>query len=105
MIFSPLVGAGANTDYFAAAMTDTYRLAVDRAPEGQLSLGLAVTLDPPGVLGSLTIGDRFLLDSSLIEGKLLGWGSGSALVTIRRELDGWTTTTWSLNTMVRRMRA
>lgn len=86
-------------------MSDTYRLAVDRAPPGQLSLGLDVTLDPPAPLGGLKPGDRFLLDGSLIEGKLLDWGTGSAVVSIRRELDGWSKTTWSLNTVVRRMRA
>lgn len=86
-------------------MTDSYRLASDRAPTAQLTLGLAVALDPPATLGSLRLGDRFVLEDAAIEGRLVEWSVGSAVVTIRRDGEAPVKTTWSLNTVVRRMRA
>lgn len=86
-------------------MPDTYCLAADRAPTTQLTLGLAVSLDPPAPLGSLQLGDRFVLEDAAIEGRLLEWGVGSAIVMIRRDGEPPGKTTWSLNTVVRRMRA
>ena len=87
------------------AMTERYHLAADRAPEGQLVLGLAVRLDPPAPISTLADGDRFLLESSGTEGRLVSRGTGSATVSILSDGDRWTRTTWSLQTLVRRMRA
>ncbi len=86
-------------------MTDVYRLAADHGPPSQYTLGLQVRLDPPIALSLLFPGDRFLLESSGTEGKLVSRGSGSATVAIRGPGDRWSRTTWSLNTEVRRMRA
>ena len=84
---------------------DVYRLAADRAPADQFALGLQVPLDPATPIHQLTIGDRFLLEDSNVEGRLVAKGSGSATVAVRGEDDRWSRTTWSLATLVRRMRA
>ncbi|MFN0179549.1 MAG: hypothetical protein ACKVZ0_12185 [Gemmatimonadales bacterium] len=88
-----------------AAGPDAYRLVVDHAPKQQLTLDLVVALDPPAPLSTLAPGDRFILDGVGLEGKLVGWSTGSAQVVVRRESEGWAKTTWSLATVVRRMRA
>ena len=85
-------------------MTDVYRLAADHAPPSQYTLGLQVRLDPPTTLSLLQPGDRFLLESSGTEGKMVSRGTGSATVAIRGPGDRWSRTTWSLNTAVRPMR-
>ena len=100
-----MVCVGARVVYFGSAMSDSYRLVVDHAPKQQLTFELAVALDPPAPLSTLAPGDRFVLDGVGLEGRLLGWGTGSAQVMIRREPEGWAKTTWSLATTVRRMRA
>ncbi|MEZ4457926.1 MAG: hypothetical protein AB7L66_14095 [Gemmatimonadales bacterium] len=84
-------------------MSEQYHLAADRGPVSQLSLGLAVRLDPPVPLGELAPGERFLLESAGTEGKVVSHGSGSATVAILSE-DRWSRTTWSLATLVRRLR-
>ena len=90
----------------ATADDDRYHLAADRGPTSQLTLGLTVRLDPPSPLGSLTPGDRFLLETTGVEGRLEGHGTGSATVSVWREGDRrWTRTTWALTTEVRRLRA
>jgi hypothetical protein len=85
-------------------MTD-YHLVSDRAPPAQLTLGLAVKLDPPMSVASLEIGDRFLLESTGVEGRLEGRGPGSVTVALWRGEDNrWSRTTWALTTLVRRLR-
>ena len=86
-------------------MSERYRLAADRAPEAQLALDLTVALEPPTPLATLKPGDRFLQESSSIEGRLESQGSGSATVLLWRDGDRWVRTTWSLSTEVRRLRA
>lgn len=86
-------------------MSDCYQLTADRAPDGQLALGLAVTLDAPAPLATLAVGDRFLLESSGREGRLEVCGSGSVTVALWNADGRWTRTTWSPETLVRRMRA
>ncbi|MBM4186233.1 MAG: hypothetical protein FJ206_02870 [Gemmatimonadetes bacterium] len=83
--------------------TDRYRLIPDREAGSQLPLELAVALAPPAPLSSLDTGDRFVLDGSGLEGKLVHRGLGSADVLVRRGDEGWSRTTWSLGTVVRRM--
>lgn len=85
-------------------MSDSYQLTPDRAPPAQLVLALQVALDAPAPLGQLAVGDRFVLDGGGVEGKLVSRSSGSATVAIQTENDRWTRTTWSLATLVRRMR-
>jgi hypothetical protein len=88
-----------------APSNDVYHLAADRGPPAQLSLGLAVKLDPPAPLAALTPGDRFLLESTGVEGRLEAHGTGSATVLVWRDGDTrWTRTTWALSTEVRRLR-
>jgi hypothetical protein len=87
-------------------MSDLHRAAADRGPPAQLTLGLTVRLDPPTPLDSLAIGDRFLLESTGVEGRLEARGPGSATVAIwRDDVHRWTRTTWGLMTLVRRLRA
>lgn len=84
---------------------DAYHLAADRGPASQLALGLAVKLDPPAPLRELSPGDRFLLESTGIEGRLEAHGPGSATVMLWREDERrWTRTTWAPTTEVRRLR-
>lgn len=82
---------------------DHYRLIPDRESAAQLPLDLAVVLDPPAPLSTLEVGARFVLDGSGLEGKLVSRGPGSADVLVRRDPEGWSKTTWSLGTVVRRM--
>ena len=84
-------------------MSEHFHFAADRGPVEQLNLGLAVRLDPPTPLSDLAPGDRFLLESAGTEGKLVTRGSGSATVAVLTD-DRWTRTTWSLATLVRRLR-
>jgi hypothetical protein len=87
-------------------MADAYHLAADRGPVAQLTLGLAVKLDPPMPLSQLDVGDRFLLESTGVEGRLEDRGPGSATVALWREGEHrWSRTTWALATQVRRLRA
>lgn len=85
-------------------MSDVYRLAADRGPPSQYTLGLQVRLDPPTRLALLKPGDRFLLESSGTEGKVVAGGSGSVTVSTRGPGDRWTKTTWSPATEVRPLR-
>ena len=86
-------------------MTDGYRLAADRAPPAQLALGLEVQLDPPMPVGDLEPGDRFLLESLGVEGRLEARGHGSVTVQLWREGESRPArTTWALTTEVRRLR-
>ncbi|MEO8451266.1 MAG: hypothetical protein ABI647_15825 [Gemmatimonadota bacterium] len=85
-------------------MSDSYRLTPDRAPPAQLALALQVTLDAPTPLGQLAVGDRFVLDGGGVEGKLVSRSRGSATVAVQSENDRWIRTTWSLATLVQRMR-
>lgn len=85
-------------------MSEQYHLAADRGPEGQLTLGLAVRLDPPSPIVALSEGDRFLLESSSLEGRLVVRGTGSVTVSVLTDGVRWTRTTWSPQTLVRRMR-
>ncbi len=85
--------------------SDSFHLAADKAPPAQLALGLVVKLDPPSPVASLEIGDRFLLESTGVEGRLEARGPGSATVALwRPEENRWTRTTWALTTIVRRWR-
>lgn len=86
-------------------MSDHYHLTSDRAPESQLALGLAVTLESAAPLGTLAVGDRFLLEASGREGRLEARGSGSMTVALWSGEGRWVRTTWSPETLVRRMRA
>ncbi len=86
-------------------MSEHYHLAADRGPDGQLTLGLAVRLDPPCPVSALAEGDRFLLESSGLEGRLVVRGNGSVTVSVLTDGIRWTRTTWSPQTLVRRMRA
>ena len=87
-------------------MSDLHRVAADRAPAAQLTLGLTVRLDPPAPLRTLVPGDRFLLESTGVEGRLEAHGTGSATVALwRDEVQRWSRTTWALETLVRRLRA
>ncbi|MBX3148359.1 MAG: hypothetical protein KF785_16460 [Gemmatimonadales bacterium] len=85
-------------------MSDIYRLAADRGPTAQLALGLEVRLDPPGAVHELTPGDRFFVDGLALEGKVVSRGSGSVTVAVLDAAGRWVRTTWSPNTVVRRMR-
>lgn len=87
-------------------MSDAYHLAADRGPASQLALGLEVRLDPPTEIGALAPGDRFLLESAGVEGRLEARGQGSVTVLLWREGQPRPArTTWALTTEVRRLRA
>ena len=86
-------------------MSDAFHLAADKAPRAQLTLGLEVKLDPPVAVSTLEIGDRFLLESTGVEGRLEARGPGSVTVALWREEESrWNRTTWALTTVVRRLR-
>jgi hypothetical protein len=85
--------------------SESYHLAADKAPAAQLALGLQVKLDPPAAVSTLEIGDRFLLESTGVEGRLEARGPGSVTVALWREDENrWNRTTWALTTVVRRLR-
>jgi hypothetical protein len=86
-------------------MSERYHLAADRAPAAQLALGLEVRLDVPTTVQELAPGDRFLLESCDMEGRVVSRGPSSVVVAIRGANDQWTQTRWSLQTEVRRLRA
>jgi hypothetical protein len=87
-------------------MTDGYRLAADRAPPAQLALGLEVRLGAPIPVGDLEPGERFLLESLGVEGRLEVRGNGSVTVLLWRKGESRPSrTTWALTTEVRRLRA
>jgi len=85
-------------------MGDIYHLAADRGPTAQLTLGLEVRLDPPCAVNDLASGDRFFVDGLSLEGKVVSRGSGSVTVAVLDGAGRWVRTTWSPNTVVRRMR-
>jgi hypothetical protein len=86
-------------------MSERYHLASDHAPATQLTLGLEVRLDIPVALQDLAPGERFLLESCGIEGRVVSCGPSGAVVSIRGADDHWTQTRWSLQTEVRRLRS
>lgn len=86
-------------------MSERYSVAPDRAPASQLTLGLEVRLDLPITVQELAPGERFLLESCGVEGRVVSCGPSSAVVAIRgADDDHWTQTRWSLQTEVRRLR-
>jgi hypothetical protein len=88
------------------AMSDVHRLFIDADRRGQLDLGLVVELDPASALSELRVGDRFVLESGSLEGRVEGFGTGSATVLLwRHEATRPERTTWALTTTVRRFRA
>ena len=86
-------------------MSDRYRVVADQAAPVQLTLGLEVKLDVPTTVQELAPGDRFLLESCDVEGRVVSRGPSSVVVAIRGANDQWTQTRWSLQTEVRRLRA
>jgi hypothetical protein len=85
-------------------MSDRYHLAGDHAPTGQLTLELEVRLDLPVAVETLAPGERFLLESCHLEGRVVSQGPSGVVVTIRGADDQWTRTRWSAQTEVRRLR-
>ena len=86
-------------------MDEQYQLLADRAPAAQLTLGLEVRLDVVTTVQQLAPGERFLLESCQVEGRVVSCGPSSVVVAIRGPDDHWTQTRWSLQTEVRRLRA
>lgn len=85
-------------------MSARYQLAADDAPSSQLTLDLEVRLDLPTRVQALAPGERFLLESCGVEGRVVSQGPSSVVVAIRGADDHWTRTRWSLQTEVRRLR-
>jgi hypothetical protein len=87
-------------------MNPRHHVAADQAPAAQLALELEVRLDLPTAVQELAPGERFLLESCGIEGRVIACGPSGAVVSIRgADDDHWTQTRWSLQTEVRRLRA
>ena len=86
-------------------MNTRYHVAADQAPAAQLALELEVRLEVPTTVQELAPGERFLLESCGVEGRVVSQGPSSVVVAIRGADDHWTQTRWSLQTEVRRLRA
>jgi hypothetical protein len=86
-------------------MDERYPVAADRAPASQLALDFEVRLDRPLMIQELGPGERFLLESCGVEGRVVTRGPSSILVAIRGADDHWTHARWSLQTEVRRLQA
>ena len=87
-------------------MAEQHHLAADRASAAQLTLELEVRLDGPRAVHELAPGERFLLESCGVEGRVVSCGPSAVVVAIRgADDDHWTQTRWSLQTQVRPLRA